>query len=65
MATVLVLFTLSTKAGVQTNVAPALGLFRRALQTLGFLAAAGTLGLAWLAALFAKPYGAAVPTAQP
>ena len=64
-ATVLLLITLLIKARIQIKLASALGLFLLALQTLVFLAAAGTLGLAGLAALFAKPHGAAVPTAQP
>ena len=64
-ATVVLLITLLIKARIQIKLASALGLFLLALQTLVFLAAAGTLGLAGLAALFAKPYAAAAPTAQP
>jgi hypothetical protein len=44
-ATVLLLLTLLIKARVQIKAASALGLFLLALQTLVFLAAAGTLGL--------------------
>jgi len=59
-ATVLVLITLLIKARIQIKFASALGLFLLALQTLVFLAAAGTLGLVGFGALFAKPYGVGV-----
>jgi len=57
------LITLLIKARIQIKFASALGLFLLALQTLLFLAAAGTLGVAVLAALFIKPYAVATPTA--